>query len=234
MTTAPKNIYQRINAVMAAVRGVGKDSHNPHGKYKYAGHEAVTSALRDHYVAQGIVRHSSVLSCTEQGGVVMVNVRVSFVNVDDTSDRIELDAPAIQPPQTTAKTPTAQQVGQAISYAVKNVEFKLFALTGDDEPDSDSQPIEPAQERTGAPAQAHETSEQNKAAHVRAAALLAKFPLANTQYGVTAINDEIKAEWANLKAVVGLAEKISDARNLARNRIKDAAAAFADPEKDGR
>jgi hypothetical protein len=50
--------------------------------------------------------------------------------------------PAVQPSQTTGKTVTAQQIGQAVSYAVKNIEFKLFALTGDPEPDSDSLPVD--------------------------------------------------------------------------------------------
>jgi hypothetical protein len=128
-------IYQKIQQVMKAVKGVEKSEQNPHGNYKFAGHEAVTSALRSQFAELGIVRHASALSCDVlETGAVKIMVRVTYVDVEDNS-RIELDMPAIQPPQ---GKPSAQQVGQAISYAVKTTEMKLFALTGDTEPDSDA------------------------------------------------------------------------------------------------
>lgn len=133
-------IYEKIQKVMQAVKGVEKDSTNTHARYKYAGHEAVTEALRGHFAELGIVRQVSVSSCDIlNGGTVQIMVRVSYVDVEDAS-RIDVDMPAIQPSQTKSKDVTAQQVGQAVSYAVKNVEFKLFSLTGDTEPDSDSMP----------------------------------------------------------------------------------------------
>lgn len=128
-------IYAKIQQVMQTVHGVEKSETNPHGRYKFAGHEAVTAALRDKFAELGIVRHASATSCEVlEDGTVKLMVRVTYIDVDDGS-RIELDMPAIQPPQ---GRPTAQQVGQAVSYAVKTTEMKLFALTGDPEPDSDA------------------------------------------------------------------------------------------------
>lgn len=133
-------IYEKIQKVMQSVKGVEKDSRNNHANYKYAGHEAVTEALRGHFADLGIVRQVSVTSCNVlNGGTVQIMVRVSYVDVED-GTRIDVDMPAIQPSQTKSKDVTAQQVGQAVSYAVKNVEFKLFSLTGDTEPDADSLP----------------------------------------------------------------------------------------------
>jgi hypothetical protein len=146
MSTETKTgIYRKIQQVMLAVKGVEKGDYNQHAKYKFAGHEAVTSALRTEFANLGIVRHASALSCDVlETGAVKIMVRVTYVDVDDGS-RIELDMPAIQPPQ---GKPSAQQVGQAISYAVKTTEMKLFALTGDTEPDSDAGHEPPPQSRS--------------------------------------------------------------------------------------
>ncbi|MGH1483863.1 MAG: ERF family protein [Geminicoccales bacterium] len=130
-------IYQKIQQVMQAVKGVEKSEKNKHAGYKFAGHEAVTAALREKFAELGIVRHASATSCEVlDGGAVKLMVRITYVDVEDSS-KIEIDMPAIQPPQ---GKPSAQQVGQALSYAVKNCEFKLFALTGDTEADSDAGP----------------------------------------------------------------------------------------------
>jgi hypothetical protein len=131
-------IYQKIQQVMKAVKGVEKSETNRHANYKYAGHEAVTHALRDHFAELGIVRQASASNCQPlANGAVMITVHVTYTDVEDESF-ITLDMPAIQHSQTKSKEMTAQQIGQAVSYAVKNIEFKLFALTGDTEGDSDA------------------------------------------------------------------------------------------------
>lgn len=133
-----RGIYRKINAVMKRVHGVAKDSENKHGKYKYAGHEAVTASLRDVFADVGIVRSVDVVDTTLlPGGVIQLLVAVRHTDIDDLSF-VESRMPAVQPTQTAGGSYTAQQVGQALSYAQKVVEFKLFALTGDPEPDSDS------------------------------------------------------------------------------------------------
>jgi hypothetical protein len=134
------SIHAKIIEVMRRVHGVAKDATNTHAKYKYAGHEAVTEALRDHFAELGIVRHPSVVSCeTLEGGVIKIMAKVTYVDSED-GTFIECCMPSVQPSQTKEKTFTAQQLGQALSYAVKNIEFKLFCLTGDPDPDSDSYP----------------------------------------------------------------------------------------------
>ncbi len=135
-------IYKKIQAVMQAVKGVGKDSKNQHANYKYASHDAVTEVLRHQFAEIGIIRHATVGGMEVlDGGTVQLWVKVSYIDTEDGTS-IDTMMPAIQPSQTKAGTLTAQQIGQALSYAVKNVEFKLFCLVGDPEADSDSLPIQ--------------------------------------------------------------------------------------------
>ena len=144
-------INKKILEVMKAVKGVEKDSKNEHGRYKYAGHEAVTEALRGMFVEIGILRRVTVPVCEIlDGGAIKIQAKVSYIDVEDDS-QVDLEMPAIQHAQTKSGLPIAQQVGQALSYAVKNLEFKNFCLTGDTEPDADSMPAYPHDEPPIAP-----------------------------------------------------------------------------------
>src|SRR5690606_25624164 len=82
-------IHQKINQVMRAVKGVAKNSRNKFADYDYAGHEAVTAALREHYAAIGITRTVSMISCDVlDGGLVKVCVDVTYTDVEDGSKEV--------------------------------------------------------------------------------------------------------------------------------------------------
>ena len=85
--TKTLNIYQRINAIMAEVHGVAKKDRNQFAKYSYAGHESVTAALRGAYVKHGVVRAASVVASERSGGLLRLQVQVSFINIEDPADR---------------------------------------------------------------------------------------------------------------------------------------------------
>ena len=132
-------IHQRMASVMKAVHGVKKNDFNPQGKYKYAGHEAVTAALRDEYVRTGIIRSASVKSHTRgNDGCLSVLVAVRWTNADNPADFWEVDSLGEAPSPTKAREPTGQQAGVAVSYAVKIAELKQFSLTGDDTTDNEA------------------------------------------------------------------------------------------------
>ena len=86
------------------------------------------------------------------------------------------------------------QVGMALSYAVKNAEFKCFALTGDDTPDTEEEDHrEPAAD----------TSEFANGAgqeHLR------RFEAAQTMDEWKAVNEDIKSKWDTLKHIKGFSE----------------------------
>jgi hypothetical protein len=121
---------------MAELPGVEKQRRNQHGNYGYAGHEDVTAAIRHLYVKHGVVRTYEVerYELTNHG-VFIATVNVHFVNIDEPTDRIVVPVAGIAPCTTKNGSPTAQQAGVAISYAIKNAEFKTFSLKGDDTPD---------------------------------------------------------------------------------------------------
>lgn len=209
------SIHQKIQKVMQRVVGVDKTRTNKHGGFKYAGHEDVNEALRPLFAELGIVREARMLNCQllEQG-TILAQCAVSYVDAEDLS-RIDVPMWAVQPSQTTGKTVTAQQIGQALSYAVKNVEFKLFALTGDSEADSDSSeaynPNEPARQP------------DDRVAAV-AKAWLGRFETATTLEQVEEIRLAFKANWGanEFDSVPNLVEAIVAAKTNAVQRIKGA------------
>lgn len=214
-TTASANIYQRINAVMREVRGVDKDSQNPQFKYRYAGHEAVTEAVRASFVKHGIVQTVSMVSCeTLDGGVIRAHVKVSWFCADNPASCVVSDSWAVQPSQTREKTLTAQQVGQAMSYAVKNMFFKQLMLIGDPEPDPDSEPVDPPRRRSEPPpAMAQNDVDPG-------AEILARFGMCQTLEEVAALGNEIRKDWDRWKNIKGFADQMVRARRKANERLK--------------
>lgn len=205
------SIYTKINAVMKAVKGVEKTRTNTHGKFKYAGHEDVNEALRSYFAAIGIVRCARMLSCEVlDGGTILAMCEVTYTDIEDGSS-IAVPMWAVQPSQTSGKTVTAQQIGQALSYATKNVEFKLFALTGDNEADSDSTE---AYNPNAAPA--------DEGPKLRAKELLKMFELAKTEAEVADVTAILKKEWSDLSGVPHLADAVTAQRRSAIERIKGA------------
>lgn len=132
------NIQQRKLAVMRDVERVSKDRYNPHHKYSFAGHDDVALAIRKAMVVHGITQEVSVVESTRSEGIFYVNVRVRWVNVDDPKDFVEVTMPGESQPSGKGGA-QPQQVGVAVSYAVKVAQLKNFMLLGDDTPDVEAQ-----------------------------------------------------------------------------------------------
>lgn len=189
------NIHQRIRAVMIDVRGVAKSQTNQHGGYKYAGHEALTDALRDRYVAHGIQRTASVVEHIRTGGLLQLLVEVTWINVDKPEDRYSVRILGESPPVTKSGAASPVQAGIALSYAVKNAEFKAFALTGDDTPnaeESDNQTPEVVMD------------------------LLDRYAEAATQADIEGIGADIRREWERCKEH---RQELTAARTAAMGRV---------------
>lgn len=198
-------IYQKINQVMRRVVGVEKDGTNKHGNYDFASHNAVTRALRGHYAELGIVREAAMESLDViDGGHIKVNGYVRFTDSEDGSSTT-LSFCTVQHCQTSKGQVTAQQAGQALSYGVKNVELKLFALTDTDGDSDSSQPTpEP---------------EAKDADQARAKDLLERIGAAKTQSELDAAIATIKSEWKSLKTITGFADAVSAMKKNAEQRI---------------
>lgn len=179
------NIYQRMNAVMKKVTGVGKNQRNEHQRYNYAGHEAVTAALRTAYVECGIVRSAQIVSLIRDSKeTVTIHGEVTWVNIDEPSEKHTVsmfgEAPATSS-RDKGPLASATQVGVAFSYMVKMAEFKVFALTGDDTPDAASE------ETTRGEEQAHTNGQP-----VDVAALARAFDAARTEADFQAARNSVR------------------------------------------
>jgi len=195
MTETVPTIHQRMHAVMKAVRGVAKSSFNQHGKYKYAGHEQVTDALRDEYVKNGIIRSASVQQFARTSdGTLQLLVRVTWANVENPTDCYFVDALGEAPTTTSSGKATGQQAGIALSYAVKLAEMKAFALTGDDTPNP----------------------EDGDEANETVGAFIDRFEAAQTVADIDAISADVK--YAGSSVAVGR-QALLDARGAAMKRV---------------
>ena len=125
--TAPRNIYQRMAAVMAKVAYIQKDEKQKGMNYRTVSHDAVVALLRPHFLEEGIHMEVDVVEHSQDGNRTEATVLVSFVNIDEPKDRILAKAFGYGVDQQD-KGP-----GKAISYAVKYALLKnLFLETGDD------------------------------------------------------------------------------------------------------
>jgi len=137
-TNAKLNIYQRINAVQKKVAYI-KKTRNVNKQYMAVGHDDVIKHTRKHITDSGIVITESLIddtmgssgSMTSNGNTIFLyqgRFIVSFVNIDDPSDRVEVRVPA-HANDTGDKAP-----GKAMSYAMKYAILKTFMLeTGEDD-----------------------------------------------------------------------------------------------------
>ncbi len=145
--TSTLNIYQRINEIRKAVHYIQKDKRvgGGEGGYLAVTHDAVTSLVRDHLVAQGVLVVPTLLSAETQltgtataKGVPFIRYeakyRFEFVNIDNPTDKFPVDFEAHAIDQGD-KAP-----GKALSYAKKAVILKVLEIeSGDDEEDRPEQ-----------------------------------------------------------------------------------------------
>lgn len=125
------NIYQRMNAVMRDVHGVGKDKKAQFaGGFNYASHDAVVRAVRESFVEHGIVMVMDLKSQTVDGNRLEAVYTVRFVNIDSPEDFIETDWFGFGI-DSSDKGP-----GKAISYIKKYAILNTLSLPTGDDPES--------------------------------------------------------------------------------------------------
>lgn len=136
----PKNIHQRLAAVMADVTYIQKERKSGMN-YTIVSHDAVTAKVRPALLAQGIVYYPVRCDFQHNGNRAECGMTVRFVNIDDPADFF--DVPTFgYGIDTQDKGP-----GKAMSYAVKYALLKALGLETGDDPDMDSIPhssVDPA------------------------------------------------------------------------------------------
>lgn len=132
------NIYQRLNEVRKVVEYLQKDKEVA-GKYMVVTHDAVTALVRPRLIEFGIITVPTLLksqttntTLTTSKGIPIIRYeatyRVSFVNMEEPTDRVDVDI------ESHALDEGDKAPGKAISYAVKCAILKIFNIeTGEDE-----------------------------------------------------------------------------------------------------
>lgn len=132
-----KNIYQRINSIMAEVRQVQKNARVRigGGGYTAVTHDDVAALLHPQFVKHGVVATKDVVKCEtvlrqlegnrgpENRYETQVTVEVTYVNVDDSSDKFTVRSHGF-----CFENNGDKAIGKAISYAVKYAHLKQFDL----------------------------------------------------------------------------------------------------------
>jgi hypothetical protein len=133
------NIYQRLNEVRKAVGYAQKDKRVEGQGYMAVTHDAITAAVREHFVTHGVIVvpslvASQVVDTTTKTGKGIPIIRyeatydVTFQNIDETADKVvvRIESHALDQGD---KAP-----GKAISYAVKYAMLKLLSIeTGEED-----------------------------------------------------------------------------------------------------
>lgn len=129
-----RNIYQRLHAVMGEVSYIQKQQPAKDGAglpYSVVTHDMVTAAVRPALIKHGIHYAASVVKYTQDGNRTEVLVAVTFRNIDDPEDNLEVFSLG-QGIDKQDKGP-----GKAMSYAVKYALLKTLGLETGDDPDLD-------------------------------------------------------------------------------------------------
>ena len=134
------NIYQRLNKVRAQVAYLQKDKKvEAGGSYMVVTHDAVTGAVRGPFIEHGIMVVPFLISSqmidsgtkTAKGLPIFryeARYRISFVNIDDPQDKVEIEI------ESHALDQGDKAPGKATSYATKYAMLKLLSIeTGEEE-----------------------------------------------------------------------------------------------------
>jgi hypothetical protein len=137
------NIYQRLAQVRTKVRHVARRQVSNvrfAGFSKYIGHDDVTAHLQQAYLEAGVHREASVLEWAREDKMLTVVVQVSWINIEDPTDRAVVRSIG-ESIIATSKGPSLsdKQAGIALSYACKIAELKCLCIVGDDTPDPETE-----------------------------------------------------------------------------------------------
>lgn len=132
MTAAsmPRNIYQRLHAVMQEVDYIQKEKRQGM-RYSIVSHDAVTAKVRPLMVKHGVVYFPTNFKLEQVGNRTQLSCDVVFQNIDDRADFMAVSTAGY------GIDDQDKGPGKAISYAVKYALLKALGLETGDDPDID-------------------------------------------------------------------------------------------------
>jgi ERF superfamily len=127
------NIHQRILGIMSELHYIAKGDKTVNGQYRFVSHDQVTAKIHPLLVKYGILIIPTVDEMTQDGNRTIVNLLMSFTNVDNRLDSFTIKSVGYGV-DSGDKGP-----GKAISYAYKYGILKTFCLETGDDPDNDAE-----------------------------------------------------------------------------------------------
>lgn len=132
------NIHQRMLGVMKDVAYIQKEDKAAKGlPYKFISHDKVTGALHPAFVTHGILCISNPVTFRQDGNRTEMEVLVSYINVDNPDDKIEVKSWGY------GIDGQDKGPGKAISYATKMAHLKSFMLETGEDPERDNIDYQP-------------------------------------------------------------------------------------------
>lgn len=128
--STPRNIYQRLHAVMQEVDYIQKEKRQGM-RYSIVSHDAVTAKVRPLMVKHGVVYFPTAFKMEQVGNRTQLACDVVFQNIDDTADFVRVSTAGY------GIDDQDKGPGKAISYAVKYALLKALGLETGDDPDID-------------------------------------------------------------------------------------------------
>lgn len=128
----PRNIHQRLHAVMGEIDYIGKDGKATFdGGYKYVSHDKVVASVRPKLHKHGVIYYIVDMSREQDGNRTQCGITVCFANVDEPNDKIFVQSFGY------GVDKGDKGPGKAMSYAVKYALLKTLGLETGDDPDHD-------------------------------------------------------------------------------------------------
>ena len=117
---------------MKAVGYVQKENKKVNNQYTFVSHDAVTAAVRNHFIDNGIVMTTDVKEVKQDGNRTEAFVTLRFTNIDKPEDFISITCFGY------GIDPQDKGPGKAVSYAVKYGILKTLCLETGDDPEKDA------------------------------------------------------------------------------------------------
>lgn len=158
----PKNLWQRLQAVTAAMGRIPKRGHNQHHNYYYATEADVAEHVRNALCEHGVVMLSSLAGLVDREvvtrngkteTVVTATLEVTFFNADAPDEKVAIRMAG------SGQDGGDKAVMKAITAATKYAQLKTFCIPTGDDPEADTETDKKAEERTPAPKPARRMAE---------------------------------------------------------------------------
>lgn len=147
--TAPRNIHERMHAVMQSIDFIAKDKFNDFHKYPYTSEKAIKEAVHEQLVNHGILFNLNFVDLirTDNSNLLFLVFEYTFTNVENPADFIKGQFIG------SGEDKGDKAVYKAITGAIKYLLTSSFLIPTGDDPEADGSDKRPqAAARQQAPA----------------------------------------------------------------------------------